>query len=597
MLASTQMELGRYDDSTQTLDDVEFAAGGDVTSERLIIRADLHLRQGDPERAIILAQDALRIHRPPTDGTDHRNKAHYLGTLARGLATTGRPIEAIDALRDAIAVVENAKEQWGGDAIGLPAFLEGYVGFYTELVELLVACGDADEAFRVTEQMKSRGLREAIETAHIDLSSSLSDAERRREGTLEGRVVEINRALLEARQKEESLTELEHQLADARENLDAMRAEIRLAHPSVSRRRVDAEFGFELPASKEPLALVEYVVTPRQVIAFTMTRGSSVRATAIPIQRTQLEHDVREIENLLAARSPEYRAMARKLYDKLLAPVERELPADATVVIVPDGVLWSVPFHALVARDGENVIDHHAIFYAHSLHLLRQASSLRGATQPRLLALGNPRVGTTTRSTLNSAYRDTPLDPLVDAEVEVRSVSSMYPAERQRVFYGADATELAFKSEAPRFSVIHIAAHALVDDRAPLYSAIVLAQGHGGTEDGLLEAREVVDLPLSADLAVLSACDTARGKVRAGEGVVGLSWAFFAAGCPTTVVSQWRAESAATSLLMIELHRRLRAGDSTAEAIRHAQLAVRANPKYRHPFYWAPFIAIGAAER
>lgn len=79
--------------------------------------------------------------------------------------------------------------------------------------------------------------------------------------------------------------------------------------------------------------------------------------------------------------------------------------------------------------------------------------------------------------------------------------------------------------------------------------------------------------------------------------MVGLSRAFSAAGCPTTLVSQWRAESKATSKLMVELHRRLRAGDTTAEALRAAQLAVRRTDEYRHPFYWAPFVAVGAGDR
>jgi CHAT domain-containing protein len=102
---------------------------------------------------------------------------------------------------------------------------------------------------------------------------------------------------------------------------------------------------------------------------------------------------------------------------------------------------------------------------------------------------------------------------------------------------------------------------------------------------------------LNAELTVLSACQTARGKIRSGEGVIGLSWALFAAGCPTTVVSQWDAESAATAKLMIELHRRLQAGDSTATALQKAQASVRLVETWRHPFYWAPFIALGVANR
>jgi CHAT domain-containing protein len=94
---------------------------------------------------------------------------------------------------------------------------------------------------------------------------------------------------------------------------------------------------------------------------------------------------------------------------------------------------------------------------------------------------------------------------------------------------------------------------------------------------------------------VLAACNTAGGHVRDGEGVVGLSWAFLAAGCRNTVVSQWSVDSAATMRLMIDFHRAYAAGASPAAALRRAQLAMRHDPRRAHPFYWAPFVVIGAA--
>jgi CHAT domain-containing protein len=107
-------------------------------------------------------------------------------------------------------------------------------------------------------------------------------------------------------------------------------------------------------------------------------------------------------------------------------------------------------------------------------------------------------------------------------------------------------------------------------------------------------------LDLKADLAVLSACETARGRVGAGEGMIGLSWALFVAGCPTTVVSQWKVESAGTTELMLEFHRQLKtqmansAGTfSAARALREASLKLRRTSAYRHPFYWAGFVVSG----
>ena len=112
-------------------------------------------------------------------------------------------------------------------------------------------------------------------------------------------------------------------------------------------------------------------------------------------------------------------------------------------------------------------------------------------------------------------------------------------------------------------------------------------------EDGFLEAWEWMLLPLHARLAVLAACESGRGKIGAGEGVLGLSWALFGAGCPAVVVSQWNVESQSTTELMIAFHRHLLAGETTSQALRSAGLELQKHPQYQHPFYWAPFVLIG----
>jgi len=136
-----------------------------------------------------------------------------------------------------------------------------------------------------------------------------------------------------------------------------------------------------------------------------------------------------------------------------------------------------------------------------------------------------------------------------------------------------------------------------------LHHLIFLGAPHGSgksEEDGLLEAWEMMNLDLSADLVVLAACETARGRVGAGEGVIGMSWALFVAGCPSTVVSQWKVEALSTTALMVEFHKKFktryggtRPGISTAEAMKQAALKVMKSPEYGHPFYWGGFVVIG----
>ena len=181
-----------------------------------------------------------------------------------------------------------------------------------------------------------------------------------------------------------------------------------------------------------------------------------------------------------------------------------------------------------------------------------------------------------------------------EAEEEVRAAAELFGRARSRLHIGADAVEEKAKEKARRFDVIHFATHAIIDDQSPMYSHLVLARA-GDREDGLLEAWEMMSLNLDADLTVLSACDTARGGVHPGEGLMGMTWALFAAGCPSTIASEWKVSSPSTAALMIEFYRHwLRGCDSKAQALRKARLSMIRDPRHRHPFHWAAFVLLGA---
>jgi CHAT domain-containing protein len=130
-----------------------------------------------------------------------------------------------------------------------------------------------------------------------------------------------------------------------------------------------------------------------------------------------------------------------------------------------------------------------------------------------------------------------------------------------------------------------------------MYSHLMLSTDEKGSEDALLETREIMDLDLKADLAVLSACESGRGKVGVGEGLIGPSWAFFIAGVPMTVASQWKVDSESTTKLMLAFHRSLKqehgSALATARSLQGAALKLRHDPQYAHPSYWAGFVVVG----
>ncbi len=211
-----------------------------------------------------------------------------------------------------------------------------------------------------------------------------------------------------------------------------------------------------------------------------------------------------------------------------------------------------------------------------------------------LLAVGNPALTQQTVARAEFTTRGAKLAPLPLAEKEAQALAGLYGAQQSKVYTGAAALEERFKAEAANYRVLHLATHGVLNDRSPMYSHLLLSQTNNDEkEDGLLEAWEIMNLDLKADLAVLSACETARGRVGAGEGVIGLSWALFVAGVPTTVVSQWKVLDVSTQELMVEFHRQLKTkpAQGKAEALRQAALKVMKNE--RHPFHWAGFILVG----
>jgi CHAT domain-containing protein len=142
--------------------------------------------------------------------------------------------------------------------------------------------------------------------------------------------------------------------------------------------------------------------------------------------------------------------------------------------------------------------------------------------------------------------------------------------------------------------VIHLATHGIVDRAEPIASAIALCPDPAGTEDGYLRTLEVMSLPMDAGLVVLSACESARGEIARGEGVVGFGRAFLAAGTRTIVASLWAVSDESTAILMEAFYREMAAKKQPAgRALNDARFSLMADPRYAHPYYWSPFVAMG----
>jgi len=485
------------------------------------------------------------------------------------------------------------------------SFLQQFVSPFHLQADTLVSAGEPAAAYLAGERARARALVDVLRNGKVNVTKSLTPTERQMEEKLTGRLTSLTAELLQAQflptdQKEAR----ESQVAETRGALEQLRRQLFLAHPQLQAQRGDfspatlTQLNQSLFRQEPSLCVLSYLVGYRETLLFAITRGKSPTGPAalsvyrLPISRKELEERGQAFWMECSQSGGQYRAPGQKLYRDLIQPAGKDLAGKTQVVLVPDGPLHSLPFQALVNGQGKHLVEQLALSYAPSVSALQsmvQLGDRRRSERPtggvRLLAFGRPKL-------------DPSLSDLPATEKEVRTLSRLF-GQGAEVVTGAEASEERFKTAAAGARYLHLATHGLVNERAPMYSALALAHGTG--EDGRLEARELGELDLRADLVVLSACETALGKTVRGEGVLGLTWSLFVAGAPSTVVSHWQVEDETTGALMAQFYRKmlpapkpqLGASVSKAGALRAAQLTVMRDGKHAHPYYWAPFILVG----
>jgi CHAT domain-containing protein len=496
-------------------------------------------------------------------------------------------------------------------------FFEDKLSPYHAMVDLLVAQNSPTEALTFAERAKARTLLDLLYAGRVNIVKAMTSREQEQERRLRAEIISLNTQVTRAGRQDKPdqarLSELKSLREKARLNYEAFQTSLYAAHPELKVKRGEApiikaqELAALLPDAES--ALLEYVIAGDAVYLFVVTKAagkseSEVRVYRLPVKRDALSKQVEAFRQQLAARDLGFRPQAAKLYELLLKPAAEQLRGKTNLIIVPDDTLWDLPFQALLAGPVRFLIEDTAIAYAPSLTALREMARRRrdqagSSSLTTLLALGNPLSGQGTVNRSSLVLRDEKLGILPESEQEVRALSRLYGASRSKVYTGAEAREDRFKSEGGQARILHFATHGVLNNASPMYSYLALAEGGAG-EDGLLEAWELMQLDLRADLAVLSACETARGRVGTGEGMIGVSWAMFIAGVPSVVVSQWKVEAAGTRDLMVNFHRSViaepiaaKTKPTRAEALREASLKLMKNPETNHPFYWAGFVLIG----
>jgi CHAT domain-containing protein len=273
---------------------------------------------------------------------------------------------------------------------------------------------------------------------------------------------------------------------------------------------------------------------------------------------------------------------AQGLYETLVSPAASMIPKGSKVFIIPDGVLNELNFETLLTSgtSPHYWIEDVTVSNANSIRMLSRIdpdSSPEGTKQ--LLLIGNP-------TAAGTGY-----DSLVNAFAEIRGIEKHFPANSMTVVTQSGAIPAAYAANMPdQFSYIHFVAHGTASRLDPLDSAVVLSPPPQDPDNFKLYARDIMRYPLHARLVTISACYGSGVRAYAGEGLVGLSWAFLRAGSHNVIGALWEINDASTPLLMDRLYAEIQAGNSPDAALRAAKLSLIHSPAvYRKPLYWGGF--------
>jgi CHAT domain-containing protein len=358
------------------------------------------------------------------------------------------------------------------------------------------------------------------------------------------------------------------------------------------------------------MAVLEYYLGKERSFLFLITK-KSLKLFELPpgdVIRKSLRAVVKKIAEAEAGvRS--YRKALDRLYDELLFPLrDADLTAIETLVIIPDGFLYHVPFEAASidqSRKLSYAVEKYRISYAPSLtSLLYLLQQMPGKERRKeFLAIGNPAAAPSAKggdSVVHSRlwsefffcgrpeFGDLPF-----SEEEAVDLAGRFPSGSSDVLLGDNAQEKTVKTMAlGDYRLIHFACHAVLDPESAFRSALLLAPDGTGEEDGFLQVSEIYGLRMDADLVVLSACQTARGILQRGEGVFGLSRIFFHAGARAVLSTLWPVSDKPSAVFMKKFYRYLVEGLSKSEAVRLAKLDM-IRSKYAHPAYWAAYVLNG----
>jgi CHAT domain-containing protein len=583
---------------------------------------------GEVEKGATQIRSALDIARATEASFVQAAALQALARLDRDRANL---LQAAAEIQEAIRILESVRADLPADRLRSSFFAakrtyyDLYVDILMHLEDRVPGQGHAAKALLVSEAARARSLLDLLAEGRLELTKGIDPQLRQREKEIGSQLSQIQSQLIDELSAENPkalrIETLRDQLSQVEESRLDLEQRIRSAH----RRYASVRYPQPLDLSQirehldEQSALLEYAVGEDASYLFVVTRENHIVAR-LPALAAIEPLTLRLRASLVKAdrnTRNDFPFVAHQLYELLVAPARAALAGKSRLLIAPDGPLYVVPFEALLTAEAATR-DPAAMPYLlreFALGYIPSASVLPWLAEPppsaeiavprkRFLAFADPIYpreisASAVLPSAPPAVRGSEtvigeLQRLPETELEVEDIAGGYARDEYVIYRRGEATEANVKENplVAAAQTIHFATHGVLDEERPELSGLVLTRSGERDDDGLLQTYEIFNLELSAELVVLSACETGMGKQVTGEGLIGMSRAFLYAGAPRVVVSLWRVRDDSARQVMVRFYEALERTGDKAQALREAKLSLIGG-EFPHPAHWAPFILFG----
>jgi len=571
--------------------------------------------------AFINSLDKVKFNSP-------RRAMLTLGVMSSVLEKIDDP-KANEKIYAICVLFKNLMNQWQGDfVIGKDALellsSENNMRFILEGIKRATAAYQknkniaiANDALGFIETNKSLLLKKTLRTQDAHKITSVPDSLRQKEKQIKKGILKLKKQLVENTDKQKE-GELISKLNDYYTKADEFKRTIKQKHQDYYKIKYEnqsIDIAQVQASLKDQQTILEYYVTDSATFLLLIS-PSAIRLLELDVRLEELQESIRELRqsisnysfiNKYSKKSYElFSQQAHQLYNWLILPVEPSLEKGAPLIIIPDNVLGNIPFEVLLTKPSNQdykyaeldyLLKAHPISYSYSTSfIVTNHQKTNQSSNGKILGFA---AAYNTIDTLNSSLRSPytnklrqQLEPIPAVEEEVKYLQANYKGD---YYLGQAASENKFYETATDYSVIHLAMHGVLNETNPVLSSLAFTDASDSINDNFLQSDEIATQSLSAELVVLSACETGYGRFEQGEGVLSLARSFMHAGVPAMIVSLWQVNDNSTAKLMQFFYQNLASGMDKAKALQEAKIRYLNTTEgiALHPAFWSPFIQLG----